>query len=304
MLALASSLPMLFLARIIDGLSGGNISTARAYVADITEPKDRARAYGLIGAAFGLGFIFGPAISGLLVRVSYTAPIWAAAAITFVAMLMALVWLPETARRVSAGTGTPFRNLAAMVRRPGLRRMLAIDFGYWSAFAIFQTTFALFAARRFGFDAPQTAYFFAAFAVLGAVVQGALIRPIVNRLGDKLTFMLGLVCASAGLIAATLTHSVALFAVALVPLALGIGFGHPTVSSLVSRAARGDEQGRVQGAASAVESLGRTIGPVWGSATLQRFGEAMPYVSAAGFLLMTLILSVSYEASDSKGMSR
>jgi DHA1 family tetracycline resistance protein-like MFS transporter len=295
---------MLFLARIIDGLSGGNISTARAYVADVTEPKDRARAYGLIGAAFGLGFIFGPAISGVLVRFGMTAPIWAAAGITVVAMVMALFWLPESRRQVSSGTGTPFRNLAAMVTRPGLRQILAIDFGYWSAFAIFQTTFALFAARRFGFDAPQTAYFFAAFAVLGAVVQGTLIRPIVGRFGDKQTFMLGLVCASAGLIAATLTHSVQLFAVALVPLALGIGFGHPTVSSLVSRAARGDEQGRVQGAASAVESLGRTIGPVWGSATLQRFGESTPYVSAAGFLLMTLILSVSYDASDSKGMSR
>ena len=80
------------------------------------------------------------------------------------------------------------------------------------------------------------------------------------------------------------------------PLALGIGFGHPTMSSLVSRAGRSDEQGRVQGAASAVESLGRTLGPVWGSASLQRFGEAMPYLSAAAFLLMTLILSVGYDA--------
>jgi DHA1 family tetracycline resistance protein-like MFS transporter len=299
LLAVASSLTMLFAARIIDGLSGGNISTARAYIADVTPPRDRARAYGLIGAAFGLGFILGPAISGTLARVSYTAPIWAAAAITVIAMVMAWVWLPETSHRARAGTGMPFRNLAAMVRRPGLRRVLAIDFGYWFAFAMFQTTFALFAARRFGLDAPQTAYFFAAFGALGAVVQGTLIRPIVSRLGDKQTFMLGLVCAAAGLVSSTLTHSVGLFALSLVPLALGIGFGHPTVSSLVSRAARGDEQGRVQGAASAIESLGRTIGPVWGSATLQRFGEATPYVSAAGFLLMTLLLSVSYQVSDS-----
>src|SRR4029077_54715 len=89
MLALAQSIVMLFLARIVDGLSGGNISTARAYVADITEPKDRARAYGLIGAAFGLGFIMGPALSGVLVKVSITAPIWAAAALTLVAAAMA-----------------------------------------------------------------------------------------------------------------------------------------------------------------------------------------------------------------------
>ena len=300
MLAVAQSITMLFLARIVDGLSGGNISTARAYVADVTEPKDRARAYGLIGAAFGLGFILGPALSGLLSRISYTAPIWAAAAITLVATAMAWFWLPETVHRAAAGTGMPFRNLAQLMRRPGLRRMLVIDFVYWLAFAVFQTTFALFAARRFGFDVPQTGYFFAAFGVLGAIVQGGLIRPVVQRLGDKPTFMVGLVCAAVGLVASTLVHSVALFAVTLVPLALGIGFGHPTVSSLVSRAGRGDEQGRVQGAAGAVESLGRTIGPVWGNASLQRFGEAMPYLSAAAFIVVTILLSVGYTVSDSE----
>jgi len=298
MLALAHSLTMLFLARIVDGLSGGNISTARAYVADVTEPKDRARAYGLIGAAFGLGFIIGPALSGVLAKVSYTAPIWAAAALTLVATAMAWLWLPETVHRAQAGTGNPFRYLPELLRRPILRRVLVIDFVYWFAFAIFQTTFALFAANRFGFDAPKTGYFFAAFGVLGAVVQGGLIRPVVRRLGDKSTFMLGLAFAAAGLVASALTHSVAIFAVTLVPLALGIGLGHPTVSSMVSRAGRGDEQGRVQGAASAVESLGRTLGPVWGNASLQHYGEGTPYVSAAVFLLMTLLLSVGYHVAD------
>src|SRR2546423_12848816 len=108
MLALAHSIVMLFLARIVDGLSGGNISTARAYVADVTEPKDRARAYGLIGMAFGLGFILGPALSGVLVKVSYTAPIWAAAAITLAATAVAWFWLPETVHRARARAGTPF----------------------------------------------------------------------------------------------------------------------------------------------------------------------------------------------------
>ena len=173
MLALAQSITMLFIARIVDGLSGGNISTARAYVADVTEPKDRSRAFGLIGAAFGLGFIFGPGMSALLAPISYTAPIWAAAGITLVATAMAWLWLPETVHRAHAGTGMPFRNLMAMMARPSLRRVLLMDFVYWLAFAIFQTTFALFAAARFGFDAAQTATFFAAFAVLGAIVQGA-----------------------------------------------------------------------------------------------------------------------------------
>jgi len=302
MLALAHSVVMLFLARIVDGLSGGNISTARAYVADVTEPKDRARAYGLIGAAFGLGFILGPALSGILARFSYTAPIWAAALLTLFATLMAWLWLPETVHRARAGTGNPFSYLPRLLERPALRRVLSIDFVYWFAFSIFQTTFALFAAARFAFDASATGYFFAAFGVLGAVVQGGFIRPVVRRLGDKPTFMFGLGCAIVGLIAATLVHSVAWFAVTLVPLALGMGFGHPTVSSLVSRTASGDEQGRVQGAASAVESLGRTIGPVWGNASLQRFGEASPYLSAAAFLAATFVLAIGYRTGGAESV--
>ena len=298
MLALAHSIVLLFVARIVDGLSGGNVSTARAYVADVTEPKDRARAYGLIGAAFGLGFILGPALSGVLARISYTAPIWAAAAITLVATAMAWLWLPETVHRARAGSGLPLRNLPALLQRPGLGRMLVIDFVYWCAFAIFQTTFALFVARRFQFDASQTGYFFSAFGILGAIVQGGLIRPVVHRFGDKATFMAGMVFSAVGLVAASAAHSVPVFAMTLVPLALGIGFGHPTVSSLISKVARGEEQGRVQGAASAVESLGRTVGPVWGNASLQRYGEAMPYLSAAVLLLLTLLLSLGYQATD------
>lgn len=302
MLALAHSIVMLFAARIVDGLSGGNISTARAYVADVTEPKDRARAYGLIGAAFGLGFILGPALSGILAKFSYTAPIWAAAALTLVATVMAWAWLPETVHRAHAGTGdwNPFRFLPSLLARPIVSRVLAIDFMYWCAFAVFQTTFALFAARRFGFDASQTGYFFAAFGLLGAIIQGGFIRHIVRRLGDKPTFMLGLVCAAVGLVASAMAHSVTMFAITLIPVAFGIGFGHPTVSSLVSLVARGDEQGRVQGAASAVESLGRTIGPVWGNAALQQFGESTPYISAAALLVVTLLMSVGFHVGDQR----
>ncbi len=298
MLAVAHSIAWLFAARIVDGLSGGNISTARAYVADVTDPKDRARAYGLIGAAFGLGFILGPAISGVLARVSYTAPIWAAAAITIVATVMAWLWLPETVHRTHAGTGNPFRYLPDLMQRPVVRRILAIDFLYWFAFSVFQTTFALFAARRFGLDAPRTGYFLAAFGLLGAVIQGGMIRPIVRRLGDKPTFRIVLVCAAVGLVAAAAVHSVAGLAISLVPLAFGIGFGHPTMSSLISLVARGDEQGRVQGAASAVESLGRVVGPIWGNASLQQAGESIPYLSAAGLLLATLLLSVGLTVTE------
>lgn len=302
LMATAQHLGTLFLARLIDGLSGGNISTARAYIADITEPKDRARAYGLIGAAFGLGFIVGPALSGALAPVSYVAPIWAAAGLTCLAMVMAILWLPETVHRATAATGASWTSTVAMMRRPQVRRVLTIDFTYWLAFAVFQTTFALFAARRFGFDAGRTGYFFAAFGVLGVVVQAVLIRPVVERLGERATFILGLLCAVTGLIATTVAPSVALFGASLVPVAVGMGLGHPTMTALVSRAGRDDEQGRVQGAASAVESLGRAIGPVWGNASLQRFGEAMPYLTAAGVLVMTLALILQRRTGDAESV--
>ena len=298
MLAMAHTIAMLFLARIVDGLSGGNISTARAYVADVTEPKDRAKAYGLIGAAFGLGFIMGPALSGMLAQVSITAPIWVAAALTLVAAAMAWLWLPETVHRAAAGTGNPLSYLPALLQRPAMRRVLTVDFIYWFAFSIFQTTFALFAARRFGFNASRTGYFMAGFGVLGAIIQGGLIRPLLKRTGDKPLFIAGVLFSIAGLAAAAMAHSVMLFAIALVPLAFGMGFGHPTVSSLVSRSGRGDEQGRVQGAASAVESLGRTIGPVWGNASLQRYGEAMPFLSGAAFLVMALVVVLGHQVTD------
>ena len=298
MLAVAHSVAMLFAARIVDGLSGGNISTARAYVADVTEPKDRARAYGVIGAAFGLGFILGPAISGVLAGVSYTAPIWTAAAVTLAATIVAWAWLPETVHRAHAGVGNPFRYLPGLMRRPVVRRVLTIDFVYWLAFSIFQTTFALFAQRRFGFDVPHTGYFFAAFGILGAIVQGAFIRPVVRRFGDKRTFLIGLGCAAIGLVAMAAAPSVSALVVSMVPLTLGMGFGHPTVASLVSRAARGDEQGRVQGAASALESLGRTIGPVWGNSSLQHSGEGTPYASAAVLVIVTLLIALGYEVRE------
>ena len=211
MLAVARSLPMLFVARIVDGLSGGNITTARAYIADITTEENRARAFGVLGAAFGLGFIVGPALGALLSHISYTAPIWAAAAITVVATVLAWVWLPETVHRAHAGGGAPWDALADLGRRPHLRLLFSVDFVYWMAFAVYQTTFALFGARRFGFDAAHTGYLLSAFGFLGVLVQGALVGPIVSALGARRTLAFGLMAAAIGWGGSALTHSLSVF---------------------------------------------------------------------------------------------
>ncbi len=295
LMALATSLSLLFVSRIIDGLSGGNISTARAYIADVTEEKDRARAYGIIGAAFGLGFVLGPGLGALFSHISMTAPIWAAAALTMGAAVLAWVWLPETVHRASAGGMSPLAVLPQVLRRPSLRRLLGVDFLYWSAFGAYQTTFALFGAQRFGFEAHHVGYILSGFGMLGIVVQVALVGPVVRVWGERKTLLGGLLFAAGGLALASEAYSIPLFLLALVPVALGVGLCHPAVASLLSRAAGAAEQGRVQGAASAMESLGRAIGPVWGNGALQRFGEGAAYASAAAVLAVTAFVLTGWD---------
>jgi DHA1 family tetracycline resistance protein-like MFS transporter len=295
MLALAHSLTMLFAARIVDGLSGGNITTARAYIGDIATEDNRARLFGLLGAAFGLGFIVGPGLGGVFAHISYTAPIWAAAAITLVAMLLAWVWLPETVHRVHAVASSPWKALRDLGGRPQLRLLFSIDFLYWASFAVYQTTFALFGARRFDFDVMHTGYLLSAFGFLGVLVQGVCVGPIVRRLGERRTLTIGLLFAAVGWGGSAATYSLPVFILMLVPGAIGIGLCNPSLISLVSAAAGRHEQGRVQGAAGALESLGRALGPVWGNGLLQVWGEGAAYGSAALVLVGTALLSVRYQ---------
>jgi MFS transporter, DHA1 family, tetracycline resistance protein len=302
MLALATNLAVLFAARIVDGLSGGNITTARAYIADVTTHEDRARAYGFLGAAFGLGFILGPALGGLFSHISYTAPIWVAAIVTVAATVLAWVWLPETVHRAQAASISPWRAVRDVASRPNLRVLLGVDFIYWMSFAVYQTTFALFGANRFGFDAARTGYFLSAFGFLGVIVQGALVAPIVKRLGERTTLMIGLLLAAAGWGGSALTYSLPVFTLMLVPGAMGIGLCNATLSALISHAAAPGEQGRVQGAAGALESIGRSVGPVWGNGALERFGEGSAYAAAALFLIGASLLTGRYRTTKRESL--
>ena len=295
MLALATSLWMLFAARIIDGLSGGNITTARAYIADVTAEEDRAKAYGFLGAAFGLGFILGPALGGFFSHISYTAPIWVAAIVSLGATVLAWVWLPETLHRARAVSGSPWQALREIAGRSQLRVLLAVDFIYWMSFAVYQTTFALFGANRFGFDAARTGYFLSAFGFLGVIVQGGLVGPIVSRLGERRTLTAGLLLAAIGWGGSAFTYSLPVFVLLLVPGAMGIGLCNATLSALISHSAGADEQGRVQGAAGALESVGRAAGPVWGNGALQHFGEGSAYGAAAVLLIGASVLIGRYQ---------
>ncbi len=295
MLALAQSLAMLFAARVIDGLSGGNITIARAYIGDVTEPEQRPKAFGFLGAAFGLGFIVGPGLAGVFAHISYTAPIWAAAGVTLIATVMAWLWLPESVHRSSAAGVSPLRALPEVLRRPHLRPLLIADFVYWSSFAVCTTTFALFASRRFGFDVTETGYVLAAFGVLGVIVQAGLVGMAARVFGVMRTLLIGLVIAAVGWTLVALSTSVTLFLLALIPAGLGVGLCNATIVTLVSHSGSKEEQGTVQGAAGALESLGRAIGPVWGHAALQRFGEGSAYMTAALAFVATTFLMFTYE---------
>lgn len=295
MLAVAQSLTMLFAARVIDGLSGGNITTARAYIADVTEPAERAKAFGFLGAAFGMGFIVGPGLAGLFAHISYTAPIWAAAFVTLLAVAMAWFWLPETVHRGSAVAVSPWRALPEVLGRPRLRPLLIADFVYWASFAACTTTFALFASRRFGFDVTHTGYVLAGFGVLGVLVQAGLVGLVVSVLGVLRTFLVGLVIAAAGWGCVALSSSVPMFLLALIPAGVGVSLCNATIVTLISHSGSKEEQGTVQGAAGALESLGRAMGPVLSHGALQRFGEGSAYAGAATVFFGTVFLMLNYQ---------
>jgi DHA1 family tetracycline resistance protein-like MFS transporter len=296
MLAVAQSLAMLFAARIIDGLSGGNITIARAYIADVTEPDQRARAYGFLGAAFGLGFIVGPGLAGVFSHISYTAPIWAAVLVTLIATAMALFWLPETLHRGRAVSVSPWRAVPEVLGRRHLRPLLITDFVYWSSFALCTTTFAMFASRRFGFDVTHTGYVLAGFGLLGVVVQAGLVGAVARSLGVVRTMLIGLLIAAAGWTLVSMSTTVPLFLLSLVPAGLGVGLCNASIVTLVSHSGSKEEQGTIQGAAGALESLGRAIGPVWGHGALQRFGEGSAYATAALAFFATMLLMMTYQA--------
>lgn len=296
LLAVANSLFLLFAARIIDGLSGGNISTARAYISDITAEKDRARAYGIIGAAFGLGFIFGPALGGVLGRYGYAAPAWAAAILAGVALLMTYFWLPETNRSSRAARGNPWREMPLLLRRPVLGRLLALDFVYWASLSVYQTTFALFGKIRFGWGIAEVGYVLALVGFIGAFIQGGAVGPIVKRFGEKQVFVFGIFLTALGLGAASFVYDPLFFVLALIPAALGGSLSSPTLIALISQSSGREEQGRVQGVSGALESLGRTIGPIWGNGMLGAVGEGAAYLSAAVVLLFVGLTGLGIRA--------
>lgn len=293
-MALAGSLTLLFVARVIGGIAGANIPTAQAYIADVTTPENRARGMGLMGAAFGLGFIFGPAIGGLLSRFSPETPMWCAAALCLANFVAACFLLPES-RPASAST----RSLSRMeafrhaMTQPTLLLILALYFIVTMAFSAFEATFALFTEARFGFTAASIGFLFAFIGAIIALIQGVFIGRVVKRVGERRVIPVAILGIAISIGMLTVVWSVPTLLVALGLLAMGMGFNNPSLSSMVSKLSHEDDQGGILGLASSLASLGRVVGPAWGGYLYDAYGLTTPYLSAAGLMFVAFAVSWS-----------
>ena len=274
--AAAPNLAVVFLGRIVDGASGGTLSVAQAAVSDIAPTDERPRLLGLLGAAFGLGFVAGPAIGGLASLAGHRAPFLLAGLLT--AGNVAL-----TARRVRE-TRPARANLQPTPRRRldhGPSRFLAVAFLSTAAFAAFETTFALLAAHRFGFTAAATSLAFVGAGLVVAIATGAAAHSVSRRLGDLTALRLGLGLDAVGLALLAVASSRPGLAAAVALVAIGHGVAAPTLAAAVSARVSDHARGAALGAQQAAASLARIAGPVLAGATFALLGPTATFLAAA-----------------------
>jgi DHA1 family tetracycline resistance protein-like MFS transporter len=289
-------LGLLFLSRIIDGLTGGNISVAQAYISDITEAKDRARGLGLIGAAFGLGFIIGPAVGGLLSTWGYAVPAFAASTLAAFNLILVALRLPESltpeARAMMAGRPQPafsFRTLWLALSRPRVGPLLHVRFFFGLAFAMFQTVFALFAQYRLGLEPRQTGFVLAYVGVLAVLVQGFAVSRLARRFSDPQLILWSSVVMAISLAAWAWTPNVWALLVIIAPLAASGGILNTIINTALSKSVYPEEVGGTLGLSASAESLTRVIAPSLGGFLLGSIGAWAPGVFVA--LLMVWVIS-------------
>jgi DHA1 family tetracycline resistance protein-like MFS transporter len=293
---LAGSLPLLFLSRMFAGIAGAPVSTAQAFIADTTTPENRAKGMGLIGAAFGLGFIFGPAIGGILSRWGHVVPPMFAALLSLLNFVAAWFLLPESRPAHAPAAARPASSRLALLRqaltRPTLPALLFIYVTVVAAFSGFETTFALFSERRFGFTQETIGYLFAYVGLVLTIVQGGLVGRTVRRFGERRLVPVALLMMALGLALIAFSRSVAELFVANGVLALGMGFNSPALTSLISRRSDPDNQGGILGVSQGLASLARIVGPAWGGFLFDRWGMTSPYLSSAALMVIAALVSV------------
>ena len=283
-------LAILFISRILDGVTGGNISVAQAYITDITDEENRARGLGLIGAAFGLGFIFGPALGGALSAGGrYAVPAFVAAGIATLNWFAVLFWLPESLTdeikaelaKQPAKAIFSLRELLQAMRRPRFGPLLNIRFFYGLAFATFTGVFALYAQYQLGLDSTGTGYVLAYVGLLSVLVQGVAIGRLTKRFPENRLIFGAVTVLAFSLLAWALAPNVLLLLVVLAPLAFASGMLNTVINSSITKSVYPEEVGGALGVAASIESLTRVIGPAAGGFLLGALGSWAPGVAGA-----------------------
>jgi predicted MFS family arabinose efflux permease len=289
--ALAPDFRWLLASRVFAGIATANIAIAQAYIADVTPPEGRARGMGIIGAAFGLGFVLGPAMGGFLSTVSLSAPGYAAAALAAANGVAAFFVLPEPADRAVAPRRAHLGALFEELRRPGIRRLVAIHFVSILAFSGMEATFALVAAHRYGLDERGVSFVFAFIGVVVVIVQGGLIGPLTRRFGEKALLVIGLALQAIALAAIPYGEGMSALLAACAPLAVGSGLTSPALASLLSRSARAEDQGGTLGIGQSAAALGRIAGPISATKLYDRWWAGAPYLGGAALMLLTVAIA-------------
>jgi len=308
----SATLIMLFASRILDGLAGGNIALARAYITDVTDEKSRGKGLGLIGAAFGLGFIVGPAMGGILsnwgVAASafatiglsrYAVPAFAAVVLAALNLVGVVLWLPEslTAQRRAEMAQNPRTAFTARAMLEGLRRprfgpLLNIRFFYSLAFTVFTANFALYTQYRLGLDDQATSYTLTYVGLLVVIVQGFAIGRLTARLSDERLIFGAALLMVPSLLAWALVGNVPLLLIVLAPLALAGGVLNTVVTSAITKSVYPEEIGGALGFSASLESLTRVLAPALDGYLIDRLGASA--LGLSGALIMTWVVAFAW----------
>jgi MFS transporter, DHA1 family, tetracycline resistance protein len=268
---------ILFISRILDGLTGGNISVAQAYISDITTPENRNQALGMIGAAFGLGFIIGPAVGGFLSTFGYAVPAWAAAMLATVNLVCVYLFLPEsvTPERRAEMTRRPrpsfsFGSLWEALQRPRVGPLFHVRFFFGLAFSMFQTIFALYAAGApLNLSVQNTAFVLTYVGLLSVITQGYAIGKLAKRFTDRQLMFSSAIMMAVGFLLWALVPNVITLLIVLIPLSFGGGVLNTVINSALSKSVYPEEIGGTLGISASIESLTRVISPAVGGLLLQ-----------------------------------
>ena len=296
LMALAPSLSWLFLGRVISGITSASVSTAFAYIADITPVERRAAVFGKVGAAFGAGFIIGPAVGGLLGGQDPRLPFWVAAGLSLANTLYGLLILPESLPRERRSpfrwkSANPIGALRLLRSNPTLARLSVVNFIAQLAHVVLPSTFVLYATYRYGWNAATVGLTLAMVGICAMAVQGLAIGPIVKRLGERRALLLGLGCGAIGFLIFGAAPSGPLFWLGIPVMALW-GIAGAATLALTTRLVAPDQQGQLQGATTSVQSVSQLLGPFLFTLTFAYFiGTRAPLtLPGAPFLLASLLL--------------